>query len=627
MAQYISANTAMCGVAQCGVMECGTYGLYETSVDGTVIEKSTFTLTIGSTTFQGASGITWSHSLGSDNASQCSFSLYNFRPDLYERVELNVCGQPIWIGFVTSYSTSYVGGTLEEDNFTIEFKIDAVSREHWLTRYYVTESFQEDYAGAIIKKLLWEYCPSSVHIGTIERGKYYEDLVYFENEQLSSIISRLADASDCYYYIDQYSRFNFRTKYEVEAPIDIDYEMTRTWKISRKYPDNNYHGTSTSVDGSNIFTVVKIKGIRFAVHRAYFENIHWYQDGTNPRNIGSYVGTLPIPYITTVEQKEIYTPSPIYDVNTIYIVFMKMLPNLSDPTGELLYELHEATYSHPTGGQYYTTGFEKGWNSAGCLGTTLQYEYILGKDSQWMIDPSTGEKRKVDLNDLNKTRKTYWSTLLTEPATWTPQVYDRRLAWETLEVYSGKEKFSPLLTIMEQFQLSPAFTWNVSYGGNSVSFQAPYEFKNTEEYAYYMRNGYVEYVESIPYTYRVESNKASTYGKDGSGKAMIEHTVEDSGVTNSTIAKEYADALFKQNENGTEQVSYSHYMIGTEILSRYLRPGMYQNLRLHNKSWKLGIESVSYSIISFSPFVVKVDVSLSTKTKNLEEILSRLLKY
>ena len=628
MATHVLQNTALTGLAECGVMECGVYGLYESQEEildeNQIVEYYPFKIQIGTSTFSGAKEITWSHSLGSDNVSQCTFSLYNFRPELYDKVLLFFAGRLFWRGFVSSYSTSYSGGNVIEGNFTIEFSITAVSLENWLTREYVNEVFDEKSAGFIISSLLKEYTPNIIKKGTIVSGKQYDDIVRFENEQLSSAISRLADVSDCYYYIDPYGRFHFKEKYTEQSPINVDYEVLKEWNLhgKTKYPTNNYHNTSTSMDSSNIFTEVRIKGVRYRERRAYFKNIDYYLKLKK-----SSSSILESCYLLTAEQKEIYTPSNIFDVNRIFCVFAQCTPNLVDPLEGFIIKTVEKYYDHPKGMWYSSSGISKRYTS-GYLGTTLQYEYIIGRSSSWVYNLEEGIYKKLELTDIDKDRMTYWNNYCPDSTTWTPSTCLQKLTWETLEQYSGKEKFSSVMVLVEQLALTPAFTWQISYGGNSISFVAPCTFNNQNEYDYYLQEGYVDYVESEPYTYQVMSSKASVYGsREGSGYANIVHTVEDSSICNSTQANTYGNALLQYNENGTSEVSYSMYMREFELFQKYVRPGMFQDVTLHGKSFKLGVENVSYNIISFSPFVVKVDITLATKTKNLEEILARLLKY
>ena len=625
MAQYILENTALCGAAECGVMECGVYGLYTQEITpdnpDPSYEDCQFKIIIGTKQYPGISGLTWSHSLGSDNVSQCSFKIYNDEPVLFEKVTISVAGQPIWVGFVSSYTSGYAGGTIDEGNFTIEYSIDAVSRENWLSRYYVNETFSKKSAKHMIRSMLSEYAPSCISFGEMITGKVYDVDVRFENEQLSSVISRLSDASDAYYYIDPYSRFKFLKKYSIKAPINLDYETTLKWKLlARNYPKNNYHNTSTSQDISNVYTRVKIKGVRFLPQIATFVNVDEYiEEQSRVKSDHLYKNS----FLITANQKDISVPSQIYDVNRIECIYCQLLPNLSDPTGDMKKNLIEAYYHNPVGLTYSSSGISRNYASD-FLCNQMQYQYIFGQDSRRVVDPETGEKRKVTYSDIDKNSDIFWNNR----GIWKPTNYDSRLAWEALDAYTGKEKYSDYVTIMDQLQLVPAFTWQISYGGNSVSFVAPYELGNEQEFQYYLFSGTIIYVSSEPYTYTIDSPKASKYGAlDGSGSAEIEHTVEDSGINCSSLAKEYGEALLKANSEPSQSVSYSRYLFGTDILNCYFRPGMYQSLRLHNRDFNLGIESVSYSIVSFQPLVIKVDLQLSTKTKNLEEILARLLRY
>lgn len=631
--QYILPETALTGFAQCGVMLNGISGLY-TIPDDTIgppdlsnlKESIPFYIYIGysdKTEYIAKSSIKWSYSIGGESVSTCSFKTYDFRPNIHDQItiRIGISRTKLWAGSVLRINTGYVGGNKDNNNFTIEYNIDCVGLDHRLTRKYASESYINISAGSIVKDLLKEYMPRQSY-GTIYSGKYYDEKVIFSHEQLSSILSRLANTSDAYYYVDPNGIFNFKRKYSTGAPFSLSYESTNTWDTeSGKFPKNNYHATNTTEEGGQLVTQVVVHGLGFKKKRVEYITKTEYEDIKSNTSSILPIGSDYNRFLMSDEQKSFFTMDKIYEVNKIKLYYTKFLPNIAEPWEDNIEDRNSYTWYCPSG--YYSSApishgsKYSGWNS--------QYSKILGIRNITTVSDNDDGGSDVGTVTLKEKSLPSWENILgsgDDASDWTHTSSPGICAWECRPEDSGNDKYSEYIEKASKAGHDIAFVWNVGHDSNTVSFEAPVTI-GSGEYEIRIDRVEIEYYTSFPQDYTYTRNKITHDGSDG----IFEKHVEDAGITNSSIASKYADAIFKMYNQPNYSVSYSHYMKNIDILSNRVYPGMVQSVVLHKKYFTLGVESVTYSVISLYPVVIKMDVQLSTMERNLEVILARLLKY
>ncbi|MCP3685473.1 MAG: hypothetical protein GY861_22705 [bacterium] len=608
MGDYILPETALTGYGQTGPMVCGVLGCYTNVPSNTLPGNPSFPsepnipiyVKIKNTYVYPLKGtLSWSYSLSSSSVSNCSFEIacdYPSKPDMFETVKIwiGTTSSVLWLGMITSMTETYIGGSESEGNRTFKYQIDCVDYAHLLTRRYVKRNYKKQYSNSIIKGILNSKLSNRLAIGNIHAGNYYS-AINFDYEQCSGVIEQLASDSEYICYVDERKRLNFHSSGITPAPFTVgsNWTYSGTWD----FPINNYSNLSIKDEGSQVVTKANIYGSRLKrryVTAKYIEEIPedvdvpWqYTENAATKKKG---GAYPI----APGQKVFYTEHRIFRINRLTAVWVKYKPNFEDPTAlDMTWKYH--TWYEPE-------------------------RYISSKMTQFEV-----ADRYYSPNELEGDPEWEWN------------YHNNAIAWELPADESGRTEFygegeevdeeDAVFGSDAEIEEStePPFDWQVSYGGNSVTFNGTNTVIGQDEGNIEFKHIYIDYYQRLNKTYSYTNSSSYVYQYRDGSDGVFEYNREERGVMNKADASRIARSLFEQRAGPAVSISYTTYIRGKDIVSKRIRAGMRQQVDDRGRSLQMIVSSANYSLVSGNPVVFKVDVNLSSKTKSLSGLIKRLL--
>jgi len=631
---WVHPNTALNGFSNCGLMMCGIEGVIEIpdgqvdpipGIDREIIPFRIYINNVERTNVFVKGSLQWTMTID-DAVSSCAFDLYGYQPNLYESIviTIGVSNTILWRGMILNTSSSYIGGNVEEETHVYQYSIDGVSHEFVFSRKFISMGFNADtYAGTIVRKIYNKYIKP--YSGYINSGYKYENPVKYENEDIMSIFQKLASASDCYFYIDPRSgQFYFMKSGNAVAPIHMTYETSKNWDIDTNkwgFPRNNYHGASVSKDASNVATKVVIHGKKAVKHTITNYGQEYLNDNDELKGGSSNEEY----FVITEGQKTFFTPKPIYAVEKIEADWTLYLPNLNAPWLGPLEKQKTGTWYNPMG-----SGHPLHLSGSNYLRNVDQWYKILGVSPEDLVDE---EGNPIDDADAyyKKSSRGFWENLLNldEPPTeeahlWRKETAAKYCNWELRPELSNRSVYEPAISASEDDDYTPAFSFEVAYDSNTVTFTAPIE-TGIEEFKMAFKKVKITYYEMVDEVYTYNHGNRHTYAARSGTDGIFELHIEDDSIFEKSIASKYANRIFELHSIADISASYSYYIYGLDIINDRIYTGMKQTVSFHGGTYYLMIDSISWSVVSIDPLVFKVDVGLGTKIRDLSQLLADVL--
>lgn len=627
---YIHPNTSLTGFSNTGLMMCGISGVIEIPDDitepipGVHRESVPFRLYIqgqDKTAVFINDSLTWSITID-DAIANCSFSMYNYEPELYSSIILAVgySNTTVWRGMIMSTSSSYTVGDEQDSTATYKYDIDCVSHEFMMSRKYISVGFNSgkkagDIATEIYRKYIHNLSYSS---GT---SYTYENPVKYDNEDILSILQKQASISDCFFYIDPQTKgLVFKKTGGSSAPISLNYETSKTWDIVTNkwgFPRNNYHNSSVSKDGSNVATKVLIHGKKAVKHTITNYGQQYINDleSRSSSTLGEY-------FIITEGQSTFFTQKPIYCVDKIECEWIEYLPNLAAPWEDNLEKEHKKTWYNPMGSFHpvHLTGSNH-------VGGTDQWGKILSVSPSDLIDDEGNPIEDADAY-YNKRSRGFWENLIdTEDPDdlWTKTMVPSYCSWEMRPELSNQSSYQPAIGAADADGMTPAFLFDVGYDSNTITFKAPVSF-GEGEFELRFEKVKITYYEMVDETYTYTHSRKGHYSSISGTDGIFELHVEDDSIFESSVAKKYADRIFELHSIDDISASYSYYVRNLDILNSRLYPGMKQTIHFHGGQYQLVIDTITWNLLALDPLIFKIDVSLGTRKRDLSQLLADILK-
>jgi hypothetical protein len=711
---YLLPETAITGLSTCGVSICGVHGYYsnvpeDPTSPGNPVQpghpsfpaEEIMPLTVivdNETSYPLRGSLNWEDAAG-DNVGSCSFTLvlpYNQKPACHSMVKICISNSlyVVFIGQIKTISEVYKSGNEGTNNVLCEYSINCVGMSHHLVRCKVNVGFKNTYAGDIIKKIFDSYINKAEvsdtitkHSSAVVKGHivdgYYYDKVSFSGETPLNVFAKLAEDSDCVFYIDSrgslggaHGMFCFVPygRYAAPSSISSAWSYATDWK----FPENNYHGLSVNTDGSQVVSKVIIHGKKFVTHETSYQAYD-----------SAFHGIYPIGSDT---QKVFYTNHPIYRVKQIKyaITYQRVIDTtykIEGPTERTKQE--NSTSMSPS--EYPTpasTVPSEGWSSSdhsytidystvdeeeipltGLEASTAKTSRIIDrsfiKEYQKLYivqDPNeylnVDSLRRGESVDYLKYTSHYSSHFETSPSPetfgssqvgsvtqniitggklgtsaygikkvpWVVRTEDRKDDYDPNPLeFDGQGAVTENEDTGDPLEGVPAL-WTIGYDSNTVTFNG--ELYNTDTFMSRITYVWIEYEEMADEDYStVNRSKVSQLSaKDGgTGVYELEYTMPE--ITNSAMAKEYSNIVFKNKSECRVSASYSCYQKGLDIHTKPLRVGMSQRVNTRGHNHTLTIESIRYSLQKGSNIpIFKLDVSLSTHPRNMTRVLTKLLR-
>jgi len=136
------------------------------------------------------------------------------------------------------------------------------------------------------------------------------------------------------------------------------------------------------------------------------------------------------------------------------------------------------------------------------------------------------------------------------------------------------------------------------------------------------------YEEQVDHDYvYANHNHINTMAQLDGGTGVYEMEVTEPDITNSQVAKAYADQVFRDRSECSLSGSYTCYQRGLDLIRTPIKIGMTQDVNVRGYDTSLVIESIRYSLQKGTQVpIFKLDVSLATKPRNMNRVLTKLLR-